>query len=960
MNNSRKSPSSPSPRRRPTAKSTFTTHSGSDIKLNRSLGDRVRAGRDAKARRRAAHLSKLPKNRWKRLLYRLHPKHLAEYWFSRDGAIMALKLFGVGIVVCFILLVGVFAYFRKDLPNPKDISVNGGNIGGTISYYARDGKTLLWQDYNAVNRIPVPGNQISDKLRQATVAVEDKDFYKHGAFDVRGILRAGFSDLLHSGGGLQGGSTITQQLVKLNEGWTADQTISRKIKEIILAVDLEREYSKADILTGYLNTAPYSPVDDGAQTAAQDYFGISPKDLSLPQAAMLAAIPKSPNVYSPYGSLFDSQALISRQHYILDQMVAQKMISKSDADAAKAVDILAQVKPQQTQYSNIQDPYFVMAAKNQLEQQYGEQTVRRGGWKVITTLDPSLQADAEKLVASNLPNVQRYGGDEEAMVGEQVQTGQVVMLVGGVSFQDPDHGQINYAQINLSPGSSFKPYDYASLINDTTNSGAGSVLYDVKGSVTTKQDGGYACTRPTLPPTNPQADCLYDYDLRFPGPLTLRYALAGSRNVPAIKAMLTVGTQKVIDTANSMMGVNDAYKCFERGANVETAGPDQESRCYASSGIGDGAYLHLDNHVNGLATLGRLGSAIPQTYILGITDAAGKNVYTWKQPQGKQVVRPDAAYIVDNMLSDPNASYLPGSYKFQHYKGWNFAVKTGTTNDNFDGLMTSWSTQYAVASWVGYHTRNKAMTAGGMEYMTTPLTRSWMEEAHDALGVKDPSKLNWQQPADIQTLPSFIVSSGWGSGAVLNSPQNAGKDIFPSWYVAPKAGAPQTIDVVSGNLATSCTPQLARKTQGGNFNVSAFSADIFFNASGSAAANVTANDNVHNCGDTSPSVSVTQAQCDSPGKCDFTVVVTQGTDALTGAYNTSPASTVSLSVNGQVVASQPIPAGAGANGTPYQTTFSGVSVTDGQSVQAQAVDSVLYSGNSTITASNTGGSGGNN
>src|SRR5688572_12988563 len=226
------------PRRRP-GKNTFTTKSGTAIKLNRSLGERLKASRDARARRRAAYLSTLPKDRFKRILFRLKPKELARYWFSRDGAIMALKILGVGLVVGFVLIVRVFAYFRKDLPNIKDLS--GQTLGGSITYYDRTGQTVLWQDYNDTKRQPVAFDKMSQNIRNATIAIEDKDFYKHGAFDVRGIARAGLNNLMNRGGGVQGGSTISQQLVKLDRQWTAERTIGNKIKEVILAVELERE-----------------------------------------------------------------------------------------------------------------------------------------------------------------------------------------------------------------------------------------------------------------------------------------------------------------------------------------------------------------------------------------------------------------------------------------------------------------------------------------------------------------------------------------------------------------------------------------------------------------------------------------------------------------------------------------------------------------------------------------------
>ncbi|MGH9857491.1 MAG: transglycosylase domain-containing protein, partial [Acidobacteriota bacterium] len=233
------------------SKNTFTTRSGQTIKINRSLTDRIKAKKDAYARARAQRLAGMPKSRIKRFFYRLHPKRMYRYWFSREGGIMALKLTGIGIIAGFLLLVGLFAYFRKDLPNLRDIS--GQNIGGSIRYYDRTGKTLLWEDFDAVKRIPVQQDQISDYAKKATIAIEDKDFFHHGGFDTRGIMRAAINNF--TGGKTQGASTITQQLVRLTQKEVGnEQTYKRKIKELILSVELERSYSKEEILTGYLNT----------------------------------------------------------------------------------------------------------------------------------------------------------------------------------------------------------------------------------------------------------------------------------------------------------------------------------------------------------------------------------------------------------------------------------------------------------------------------------------------------------------------------------------------------------------------------------------------------------------------------------------------------------------------------------------------------------------------------------
>lgn len=938
--NSPKKPASP--RKRP-GKNSFTTKSGTAIKLNRSLGERLKAGRDARARRRAAYLSTLPKDRFKRILFRLRPKELARYWFSRDGAIMALKIVGAGLIIGFVLIVGVFAYFRKDLPNIKDLS--GQKLGGSVTYYDRTGQTILWQDYNDTKRQPVATDKMSENVRNATIAIEDKDFYKHGAFDVRGIARAGINNLLNRGGGVQGGSTISQQLVKLDRQWTAERTVGNKIKEVILAVELEREYSKEDILTGYLNAAPYGPVSVGVQVASQDYFGIDAVNLTIEQAAMLAAIPKAPSTYSPYGPYFDGPTLLARQRYIIDQMADQKMITKEQAEAAKAVDILAQVKPEQPSlYTGIKSPYFVLAAKDELKTKYGASTVQRGGWKVITTVNLELQDLAEKKVTEALPIVKKQKGDSAAFVAMDNATGQIVALVGGdpAEFNNPNstYGKLNFGHtVKVSPGSTFKPYDFAAFI-DNNNAGAGSVFYDTQGPLP-----GWLCTIKSRPKDG--GNCLWDYDFRYPGPLTLRYSLAGSRNVPAVKAMLSAvpndtspsrvaSINKTISTAEAMMGNPDGYACYPTGTNVFEATKDQETQCYASSAIGDGAYLRMDDHVTGLSTLARSGQQIPHTYILKITDSAGKVIDEFKQPKAKQVIKADTAYIVTDMLSDPNASYL--SRKFHDYKGWDFAIKTGTTNDAFDGLMASWSTQFTVLAWVGYHDRNRAMT-GFMENMTTPIVRGWMEGAHDKIGIKP---INFTRPSGIKVLPAFIVREHVGVSSREPSPTN---DIFPSWYNPPKAGGTSaTIDLVSNKAATSCTPDLARNTQSGGSH-DTYSIDVFVGAASAAGASPDATDDIHSCNDAKPEITLTPpsgSTCEDENDCIFTVTITQGTHPLSGgAYTATPASTVSLVIDGQTIETVPIPGGS-ANFWSYSFAYDPPS-TGSSTVQATVVDSVLYS-----------------
>lgn len=975
--------------RRQSAKNTHTTKSGKTIKINRNLGERMRAGREARAQRKAAYLSTLPKEPWKRVLYRLHPKRLYKYWFSRDGAIMALKITGICFVVGFLLVVGLFAYFRKDLPKIHDI--NSADSGGSMAYYDRSGQTLLFQDYDAFKRIPVTGDAISPYLKDATIAIEDKDFYHEGAFNVKGITRAAVNNL--KGGSTQGGSTITQQLVKLNEGWTSDHTVSRKVKELILAVELEREYSKDDILTAYLNLAPYSGLDYGAQAAAQDYFHVDAKNLTLAQAAMLAAIPKQPGNLSPYASprfnssatadLFEQGNLIERQHYILDLMAKQHYISQAQADTAKAVDIIGQVNAMPTShYAGIKYPYFVLAAREELQKDFPAAVIRTGGWKIITTLNVSLQDLADKSLSEHMNLLNRYHADNAAFVDEDNATGQVLALIGGTDFNNDTYGKLNYANdVNISPGSSVKPYDYTNFINNNNNVGAGSVLYDQTGPLPIN---GYQCTdksKPSSDPSKPSTgNCLFDYDRGGRGPITLRYALGASLNIPAVKSVIssvpgdtstnrTVSINKNISTMKALMGNPDGYRCYNPGVeDFFSVTKADETQCYAASAIGDGAYLHLTDHVNGIASLARLGKVIPQTFILKVINSSGKTIKQFEQPKGTQIVRTDAAYIVDNMASDPKASYLSGNcndtsctgMKFHRYKGWDTAIKTGTTNYNFDGLMMNWNTQFTAGIWIGNHSRTAPFNTSP-ENITDPIMKEFTEGAIDLLGNVKPQ--NWVQPSDIKTQSAFVFTNRY-LGQVTPS---SSTDLFPSWYVGKTSGSSAAIDKVSGKLATSCTPDLARQTSGGG-SVSSLNVDLFMNngtpnvsANAASGGSGQASDDVHTCQDHPPTATITAVNgiatggtstlnCPPTG-CSIVVHVEQGTHPLTDTdnYPNNPG-TLNLIVNGQTVQTQSVDSTGDYTLTYVPTAGSSGTV----QLEAQAIDSVLFSNTSdpqTITVS---------
>lgn len=903
---------------KPRKSNVHVTKSGKTIKLHTSLSDKVKANRDQKALRKAERLRGMPKSRIKRFFYRMHPKRLKQYWWSREGAIMALKITGIGIVAMFVLLVGVFAYFRKDLPNLRDIS--GNNIGGSIRYYDRTGQTLLWEDYDAVKRIPVESDNISDYLKQATIALEDRDFFNHGGFDMRGITRAAWANLT-GGSTSQGGSTITQQLVKLSLDWSADRSYARKVKEVIIAVEMERSYSKDEILTGYLNTAPYGNIQYGAEVAAQDYFHKTAKDLTLAESVFLAAIPQAPSFYSPYGAYFleqnsrgetGAEALRGRMNYTLDIMREMGFLTEEEVGEAKEFDILSTVKKTESKYTGIKAPHFVLAAKEELEKDWPAETIMRSGWKVTTTVDLELQKMAEEEVTKGIAQVRRQGGNVAAFVAEDVETGQIVAMVGGPDFNNEEYGENNYARMPLPPGSSFKPYDYAALMESQTNVGAGTVLYDTRGPLE-----GYPCTS--------DSSCLRNYDRRYPGAVTLRYALGGSRNVPAVKAMLIAGVDKTIETATTLMNASNpdsyGYRCYQPGTTQFI--PENEAQCYSSSAIGDGAYLKMDEHVHGLATISRNGLSIPRTYILKVTDANDKAIYEWTLQGGEQAIREDTAYILSDMMSDPRASYM--ARKRHRIPGaggqWKIAIKTGTTNDSKDGWITGFSSKYAAAVWVGDSKRQVEMS-GFMENMTQPIFDGWMARAHANLAPKD-----WPRPGGVQTLPAYVVRNHIGASSIEPSPST---DLYPSWYQKRNSSQKMTLDVISSKLATECTPDAAKKEETGG-SASQYSSDIFVDA----RTNTDEKDDVHQCSDIRPSVTASFSVSDDGAKYVIRANVTGGTHALAGNQDKG-AGKIEFVVDGNVVGSQEL---TGAGLYPYDYT---PTKTGSQAVSVRVLDSVLY------------------
>ncbi len=888
-------------------KATRSTHQGKrNVSVYSNLVNNHRSKREIRARKRAEYLATLPKHPVKRILYVLNPKRLAKFWFSKEGLKLALKIIA-GIILLTVLLIGaLFAYYRKDLDaiRPGEIDKR---VQTTVTKYLDRNGELLWEDKGTGNyTLVVKSDQINTYMKQATVAIEDKDFYNHGGISIPGTIRALLSNA--QGNSTQGGSTLTQQLVK-QVFFPPDQAqerglagIPRKIKEMILAIEVERMYNKDQILTLYLNESPYGGRRNGVESAAQTYFGKASKDLTLAESALLAAIPNNPSVYNPYLTE-GHDALLERQHKVLDSMVEMKYITQAQADEAKNVPILDTLKAPTTQYADMKAPHFVLMVKDQLEQQLGKSVVGNGGLTVTTTLDLGVQTKLEdsmnQMFNGNLGH-QECGGNCPAYAGfengaaavEDTQTGQLIALMGSRDYTAVGFGENNAALSYIPPGSSIKPLVYAQLFqkqpDGKANWGAGSILPDTRTDF-----NGYK-------PNNA--------DGAFKGNIPIRTALDLSRNIPAIKAMQVSG---VPQTWKTIRDLGDTGYCTN-GAETDAG---------LSSAIGS-CGTRLVDHVNAMASLGRLGAYLPQTTILEVKSSSGEVLKKFTNAQPTQVVDPQAAYIVNDILADNKVRVgLLGTNSLANTNGQGIkmSAKTGTTDVSINGKPYSkdlWAIGYtpslAMSVWLG-NNDNRPLTVGrGNSRIPMYMVDQVMAEATDLY--KSENKLAdayWSRPNGIQ---------------VING------DIYPSYFdkASIPANTPIVFDKVSKKKATDCTPALAKET----INVlkstdPVTKQDIFTSPDGYDA---TANDDAHSCSDAKPTISVSIAGSSNNATVTY------------GAGTFTPTS-IELLIDGQQTASQPI-SGSGtwnvqlsASAGPhtvtaiitdsgyYQTTSTGVTYT---------------------------------
>lgn len=873
-----------------------------------SYTNRAKARREKKdlaSQRKADYFASLPKNPVARTFSRMHPKRLWGFWLSRKGGLMILKIIGVSILLGLLLVGGLFAYYRKDLDQirPEELAKK---VHSTVTkYYDRRGPAggadaLLWEDKGDNDyTLVVDGNQISPLMKKATVAIEDKDFYSHGGVSLTGIARAFINN--YSGGSTQGGSTLTQQLVK--QVFFRDEAqkrglagIPRKIKEVILSIEVERMYNKDQILNLYLNKSPYGGRRNGVQSAAKTYFGTDAKNLSLAQSALLAAIPNQPSLYDPYNP--DGQkALVQRQHKVLDEMVSQGFVKKSEANKAKAEPILDTVLPQASQFSDIKAAHFVQMVRSQLETQLGKAVVGQGGLVVTTTLDlriqNQLEASFDEMFNPENPKYKGtpvYAGFENgAATVQDTKTGQIVALMGSRDYNYPGFGQNNAAVSYIQPGSTIKPLVFSNLFSKHEDLsmniyGSGTVLPDVR----TVFAGGY---KPN------------DADGAFKGNIPIRQGLALSRNIPAVRAMSIAGVES---TLQHIRNVGDISYCTQ-GNEVQVG---------LAAAIGGCGTKQVD-HVNAFSTLAREGTYKPVTTVLEVRNSNSDVVLKWQDNQSKRVIDPQVAYILADILSDDNAR--AGLY------GRNFpglivdrgrvktASKTGTSDidgKSRDIWMMSYSPALTMGVWLGNN--DPKPLRNGNSSLPGTIINQVMTFAHQEVYAKEGK---WKS-GDWYSAPSGII-------------RLAG-ELYPSWYNKEKANQAEKVifDKVSKKKVTSCTPEAAKIEQNVIKTVDPITKKPSLVASDGYDTN--AEDDVHLCGDATPSIYSIAVIALGPNTYKITAGVNAGKGNLTG---------ISFTVNNQTLESKAI-----SSSGSYQTTYTSSGEPGTLNISITATDDLFYTG----------------
>ncbi len=658
-----------------------------------------------------------------------------------------LALFGAGFFI-FILSIGII--FISSIKIPDFRSFGDRKVVNSTKIYDRTGEVLLYDINQDIKRTSIPFDEMGSNIKNATVAIEDSEFYNHSGIRITSIVRAVLSNFIGSGK-TQGGSTITQQLVKMTL-LNSNKTVIRKLKEWVLAIKIDRSMPKEKILELYLNEAPYGGTLYGIEEAAKTYFGKNSQDLTLTEAAYLAAIPQSPTTLSPYGK--NKKRLDDRKNLVLSRMLETKIISQEEYNNAKkeVVNFLPQVT------GGIKAPHFVFFIKDYLEQKYGADIVDSGGLKVTTTLDYDLQQKGEQIVKDGaLENEKSWNGSNASLVAIDPKTGQILTMIGSRDYFDKNiDGNFNVATAVRQPGSSFKPFIYATAF--TKGFTPDTVLFDLP----TEFQSTCNAYGKALPGHN-QNDCYMpdDYDGKFRGPMSLRDALAQSINIVAVKLFYLAGLPDSLKTAESM-GISTLADINRYGLTLVIGG-GEVSLLDITSAYG----VFADNGIRN-----------PYTGILKIEDQSGKVLEEYT-PNPHDVLSKNVALTISDVLSD-NTARTPtfGANSILLIPGKDVAVKTGTTNNNKDAWTIGYTPSIVVGVWAG-NNDNKPMKKGGSA-VAGPI---WNKFITEALKILPNDK--FEQP-DLSVDPTKVKPA-------LRGFWQGNENFF--------------IDKISGKLATEFTPK---------------------------------------------------------------------------------------------------------------------------------------------------------
>jgi len=622
---------------------------------------------------------------------RLLPRILRDHRIPRN-----LRIFYGAIFLSFVLAALFMVYIlilSFDLPSVENFESR--RVQQSTKIYDREGKTLLYEISAGQKRTIIPFGDIPEYLKQATIAIEDENFYNEPAFDLKAILRSLYVNVTNRQV-VQGASTITQQLAK-NAFLSSERTFTRKMKELILAVRLNSSYTKDQVLYFYLNEIPYGPVFYGVESASQAYFGKPAKELDLAQSAILAAIPQAPTYYYPWGN--NGAELKRRQELVLKRMFDLGFISATQYSAARSEEIV--FEPQNL---GIRAPHFVMAVQNYLIKKYGEDMVRTGGLSVQTTLDWELQELAEKTVLEGAKrNAELYGGKNAALVAQDPKTGQVLAMVGSRDYFDKEiDGNFNVATQGLrQPGSALKPFVYMRAFEKGYS--PDTVLFDVPTEFV-----------PGCPPLvlSDARECFNpsNYDGKFRGPVQMKVALGNSLNIPAVKTLYLVG-------------ISDALETLRR-LGIRTL--NDPSRLGLSLVLGGGEVYLLDM-VEAYAVLAEEGLRHEQSLILEVKDNKGEVLEKFSD-RTEEVISPEYPRLINDILSNNENRYqVFGTFLPESLADNQVAIKTGTSNDFKDAWAFGYSRNLVAGVWAG-NNDNKPMNQLAAS-VAVPIWRNFMSEA---------------------------------------------------------------------------------------------------------------------------------------------------------------------------------------------------------------------------------------